>query len=161
MICELRIRNFAIIDSLNLEFSSGLNVITGETGSGKSVILEALGLLLGDRAASEMIRSGCNESEIQGLMSIDSSPALDEVEIEHAEEVVLRRLVSSAGKNRIYINGTLSSLRTLSGFGTEAVDIHGQFEHQSLLLEERQMDLLDKSGNLLGLRKEVKEAYKK
>ncbi len=162
MICELRIKNFAIIDSLDLEFSSGLNVITGETGSGKSVILEALGLLLGDRAASDMIRSGQNEAEVQGLLSIDFSPALANVGIEQEEEgVILRRLVSSAGKNRIYINNTLSNLRTLSGFGTEAIDIHGQFEHQSLLLEDRQMDLLDKSGDLLGLRKEVESFYRK
>lgn len=162
MICELRIKNFAIIDSLDLEFSSGLNVITGETGSGKSVILEALGLLLGDRAASDMIRSGQSEAEVQGLLSIDFSPALADVGIEQEEEgVILRRLVSSAGKNRIYINNTLSNLRTLSGFGAEAIDIHGQFEHQSLLLEDRQMDLLDKSGDLLGLRKEVESFYRK
>ncbi len=162
MISELKIKNFAIIDSLDLEFSSGLNVITGETGSGKSVILEALGLLLGDRAASDMIRSGCGEAEVQGLLSIDSSSALKAVGIEQEEEgVILRRLISVAGKNRIYINNTLSSLRTLSSFGAEAVDIHGQFEHQSLLLEDRQMDLLDKSGDLLGLRMEVETLYRK
>jgi len=144
MLRELRIKNLVLADSLEIEFAQGLNIITGETGSGKSVILEAIALLLGERASSDLIRTGCDEADIQGLIESSSGNSLAESGIDVAGDIVVRRVISASGRNRIYINGNLSSLKTLSEFGESTADMHGQFEHQALLSERNQLDQLDR-----------------
>jgi len=160
MLSELRIRQFTIINSLDLEFSSGLNVITGETGSGKSVILEALGILLGDRALSDTVRNGADAAELEGLLETSRIESLEEAGIPQDGEVVIRRLISRSGKNRIYINGILASARVLKAMGDSVADIHGQFEHQSLLMEEKQLELLDKGSGLLEMKNLMRNAWR-
>lgn len=144
MLRELRIKNLVLADLLEIEFAPGLNIITGETGSGKSVILEAIALLFGERASSDLIRTGCDEADIQGLIENANGCSLEESGIDVAGDIIVRRVISASGRNRIYINGTLSSLKTLSEFGESTADMHGQFEHQSLLSERNQLDLLDR-----------------
>ncbi|MBI5141611.1 MAG: DNA repair protein RecN [Nitrospirae bacterium] len=151
MLRELRIKNLVLADSLEIEFAPGLNIITGETGSGKSVILEAIALLLGERASSDLIRTGCDEAEIQGLIENANCVPLEQSGIDASGDIVVRRVISASGRNRIYINGTLSSLKTLSEFGESTADMHGQFEHQSLLSERNQLDLLDRCAGAKAL----------
>jgi DNA repair protein RecN (Recombination protein N) len=148
MLKELRIRNLAIIDDLFVRFSSGLNVLTGETGAGKSIIVDALGLALGDRAQSEMIKSGEKEGSVQAYFELDDYSQLPDFGIDMSEGILLRRVISSAGKNKAYINDTMVTLQALSEVGKALVDIHSQHEHQSLLSQEKQRMLLDSYGKL-------------
>lgn len=146
MLRELIIRNFAIIDSLSAEFLPGLNVISGETGTGKSIVVDALGLVLGERAQTDQIRSGEDEAEVQAYFEVDGNEALDALGVHAQDGVIVRRLVSRGGKSRAYVNGTLAHIRSLEDLGKLIVDIHGQNEHQSLLFPDRQMDLVDSFG---------------
>ena len=148
MLKELRIKNLAIIGDLAVRFSNGLNVLTGETGAGKSIIVDALGLALGDRAQSEMIRSGEQEGSVQAYFELDASVSLPDIGIDVSEDIVLRRTLSSSGKSRAYINDTMVTLQTLSEIGKSLVDIHSQHEHQSLLKTEKQRAMLDSYGRL-------------
>lgn len=149
MLKELRIRNLAIIEDLTIAFEKGLNVLTGETGAGKSIIVDALGLALGDRAQSDMIKSGAREATVQAYFEPDGSASFPDVGIDLSEGVVMRRVISSSGKSRSFINDTMVTLQTLSEVGRGLVDIHGQHEHQSLLLFEKQRQALDYYGRLL------------
>jgi DNA repair protein RecN (Recombination protein N) len=148
MLKELRIRNLAIIDDLFVRFGRGLNVLTGETGAGKSIIVDALGLALGDRAQSEMIKSGEKEGSVQAYFELDDYSPLPDLGIDMSEGILLRRVISSAGKNKAYINDTMVTLQALSEVGRALVDIHSQHEHQSLLSQEKQRLLLDSYGKL-------------
>jgi DNA repair protein RecN (Recombination protein N) len=148
MLKELRIRNLAIIDDLSVRFGRGLNVITGETGAGKSVIVDALGLALGDRAQSEMLKAGEKEGSVQAYFELDDYSDLPDIGINMSEGILLRRVISSAGKSKAYINDTMVTLQALSEVGSALVDIHSQHEHQSLLSQERQRLLLDSYGKL-------------
>jgi DNA repair protein RecN (Recombination protein N) len=143
MLRELRIRNLAIIDDLCVRFGRGLNVLTGETGAGKSIIVDALGLALGDRAQSEMIKSGEKEAMVQAFFEPGDYSSLADIGIDVSEGLLLRRIISSSGKSRAYINDTMVTLQTLSEVGRQLVDIHSQHEHQGLLLREKQRLLLD------------------
>jgi DNA repair protein RecN (Recombination protein N) len=148
MLKELRIRNLAIIDNLFVRFGRGLNVLTGETGAGKSIIVDALGLALGDRAQSEMIKSGEKEGSVQAYFELGDYSLLPDLGIDMSEGILLRRVISSAGKNKAYINDTMVTLQGLSEVGRTLVDIHSQHEHQSLLSQEKQRLLLDSYGKL-------------
>jgi DNA repair protein RecN (Recombination protein N) len=148
MLKELRIRNLAIIDDLLVRFGRGLNVLTGETGAGKSIIVDALGLALGQRAQSEMIKSGEKEASVQAFFEPEDYTALPDLGIDLSEGVLLRRVITSAGKSRAYINDTMVTLQGLSEVGRALVDIHSQHEHQSLLSREKQRLLLDSFGKL-------------
>lgn len=143
---ELKIKNFAIIDSLTVDFDRGLNIITGETGTGKSIVVDSMGLVLGDRAQTDQIKTGCNEAEIQALFEIERSPVLDDLDIDISEGIIIRRIISRGGKTRVYINDTLANVRTLAQLGEQLVDIHGQNEHQSLLFPDKQLELIDSFG---------------
>lgn len=149
MLAELSIKNFAIIDSLTLSFEKGLTVLTGETGAGKSIIIDAIQLLVGGRGSSEFVRYGENRAEIEGLFLIDDEghPFFErahEFGIETSEGmVVLRRDISSNGKSVCRINGKLVTIATLREIGSTLIDIHGQHEHQDLLNHERHLALLD------------------
>src|SRR5512144_762347 len=156
MLKELNIKNFAIIDQLRVEFAPGLNVFTGETGAGKSIVVDSLNLALGERASADLIRTGCQEAtveaafELNGRSTKEISALLSEqgIEVNTGEDLIVRRVLSSSGKNKVYINGSLANLATLAALGANLADIHGQHEHQSLLAADRQMDMLDAFGGL-------------
>jgi len=146
MLRELIIRNFAIIDSLSVEFRPGFNVISGETGAGKSIVVDALGLVLGERAQIDQIKAGQEEAEVQAYFDIEGVEALTALGIQAQEGVIVRRVVSRGGKSRAYVNDTLTSIRSLEDVGKLIAEIHGQNEHQSLLVPEKQLDLVDSYG---------------
>lgn len=151
MLIELTIRNFAVVSSLTVEFKDGLQVLTGETGAGKSVILDAISLLVGGRASTEYVRHGTNKAEIEGLFRVpEKHPAyalLNNLGIEIEEEMlVIRRDISTQGKSVCRVNGKLVTLAILRELGQVLVDIHGQHEHHSLLNEENHLHLLDSFG---------------
>ena len=148
MLIELRIRNFAVIEDLSLSLGPGLNVLTGETGAGKSIIVGALSLLLGERASSDVVRQGERSALLEAFFDLGARPALlgavGELGIP-AEDgfVLLRREVQAEGRNRAWINGSPAMVRTLAGLGRSLVDLHGQHEHQTLLRAREQREILD------------------
>lgn len=159
MLRQLRIKDFAIIDTLTVNFERGLNVLTGETGAGKSIIVDALGLTLGERAHTEMIRTGKDETTIDAYLDISDHPMLERVGIPAGEGLILRRSLSSSGKSRAYINDTMVNVQTLLEFGRSLVDIHGQHEHQSLLSMDNQRTIIDAYGKLLDERAEMERLF--
>jgi DNA repair protein RecN (Recombination protein N) len=159
MLRRLRIRDFAIIDSLAMDFGPGLNVLTGETGAGKSIVVDALGLTLGARASTDMIRTGKNETTVEAFFDIPAHPLLEKLGIPVEDGIILRRNLSSSGKSRAYINDTMVNVQTLSEVGSSLVDIHGQHEHQSLLSADNQRAILDAYGKLLDEREELEELF--
>jgi DNA repair protein RecN (Recombination protein N) len=163
MLLELAIRDFAIIESLDLSFGPGLNVFTGETGAGKSIIMEALGLILGDRASNDVVRTSSEESVVEAVFDISGSPggaeALEAAGLGASSELVIKRVVQRAGRNRIYINGGLAALSTLSDLGGRLIDIYGQGEHQSLARPEEHIEALDSFAGLKVLRDAMREAH--
>jgi DNA repair protein RecN (Recombination protein N) len=169
MLKELNIKNIAIIDQLRVEFAPGLNVFTGETGAGKSIIVDALNLALGERASAELIRTGCQEAVVEAAFELNGRARAEMTELlseqgigmEPGEDLIVRRVLSSSGKNKVYINGSLANLATLAAVGANLADIHGQHEHQSLLSLERQMELLDSFGGHGALLDEVFAAYRR
>ncbi len=161
MLEELRIYNFAIIDQLELTFSQGFNVITGETGAGKSIIIDAVQLLLGDRADPEMIRAGAEKASIEGVFTLNSEarrvivPILQREDLrgeEGEEYVVLAREVRRNGRSTARVNGIAVNQELLREIGDALVDIHGQSEHLSLLQPRAHIDLLDRYADLFEMR---------
>ncbi len=148
MLKELKIKNLAIISDLSVCFGEGLNVLTGETGAGKSIIVDALGLALGDRAQADMIRSGEGEASVQAYFEHDAAVSFPDIGIDISGDIVLRRTLSGSGKGRAFINDTMVTLQTLAEIGKLLVDIHSQHEHQSLLKAEKQRSMLDSYGRL-------------
>lgn len=159
MLRRLRIRDFAIIDTLAMEFGPGLNVLTGETGAGKSIVVDALGLTLGARAQTDMIRTGKNETSVEAYFDLPAHPHLERLGIPVEDGVILRRNLSSAGKSRAYINDTMVNVQTLLEVGRSLVDIHGQHEHQSLLSTDNQRAMLDEYGKLLDERGDMEKLF--
>jgi len=157
MLSHIHVRNFAIVTQLELDFGAGLTVLTGETGAGKSILLDALGLALGDRAASELIRHGEDRAEISVGFDVAGVPEakawLAERELEADGECIIRRTINRSGPSKAYINGQPSPVQALRELGEMLVDLHGQHEHQSLLKRDVQRQLLDDyagHGELLG-----------
>jgi DNA repair protein RecN (Recombination protein N) len=164
MLEELRIRNFAIIDNLELEFDSGFNVITGETGAGKSIIVDAVELLLGGKADNAMVRSGAEKATLEGVFMLTGAarsqvmPVLlreDLIDDHFAQAVTLTREIRSNGRSTARVNGVTVNLDILSEIGDTLVDIHGQSEHLSLLNPRSHIDLLDRYADLLEIREAV------
>ncbi|MEN8107046.1 MAG: DNA repair protein RecN [Pseudomonadota bacterium] len=151
MLTHIHIRNFAIVDEVDVEFDSGMTALTGETGAGKSILVDALGLVLGDRADSSVIRHGCERAEISAGFDAQDNPAvtawLAERELDMDGECQLRRIISREGRSRGFINGQPVPMQSLRELGEQLVDIHGQHEHQSLLRTTVQRQLLDAFGN--------------
>jgi DNA repair protein RecN (Recombination protein N) len=147
MLESIQIRNFAIIDALQLEFESGMSALTGETGAGKSILLDAIKLVAGDRAENDTIRTGCDKAEISVCFQLDGCEAarawLDEHEMDAAGECVLRRVLHANGRSKAFINGYNATLLQLRSLCDLLVDIHGQHEHQSLQRPRVQRQLLD------------------
>lgn len=157
MLRELRIKNFAVIDQLALDLGPGLNVLTGETGAGKSIILSALGLLSGGRVSSDIIRHGEDEATVEALFSTLSDVLREKIReggYDDEEELVIRRIISRTGKNRAYLNGSLCPATLLSEIGGHLIHIYGQHEHHALLRPETHLFLLDAYG---GIGKQVEE----
>src|SRR3954452_1006683 len=155
MLTTLRIKNLALVADLTLELRPGYNVITGETGAGKSILIGALNLVLGERADRTAIRSGSDSCAVEAVFDVSRlkaplKPFLEESGLEPCEDhqLVLKRTFTTAGTNRQFINGSPTSLNTLAKLGEWLVDIHGPHEHQSLLHPGRQLDLLDAFGKL-------------
>lgn len=164
MLLELNIRNLAIIDSLRLEFGEGLNVLTGETGAGKSIIIDAIDLILGDRAQTEFISTGSDELSVEALFDITGmvkvKMALEEAGIPvESNDLIVKRIITRSGRNKVYINSALSTLMVLTNVSHMLVDIYGQSGHQSLANTEDHLDILDSFGNLMLLREEMKRNF--
>ncbi|MBM4144536.1 MAG: DNA repair protein RecN [Lentisphaerae bacterium] len=158
MLQTLRVRDLAIVENVRVDFEPGLNVITGETGAGKSVIIGALGLVLGERADKTLIRAGCEQCGVEAAFRLPDpsavDAALDELGIPPCDDgqCVVRRIVSAAGGSRITINDSAATVQSLKRIGDLLVDIHGPYDHQSLLSRDFQLDLLDSYGHLWGPR---------
>ena len=160
MLKELRIKNLAIIDDLAVRFEGGLNVLTGETGAGKSILVDALSLALGSRAQADLVRSGEKEAIIQASFDVEGNDIPD-LGIDVSDGVILRRYISLSGKSKAYINDTIVSLQSLGEVGKSLVDIHGQHEHQSLMHIDKHRLLLDSYGKLHDDRAMVGSLYSK
>jgi DNA repair protein RecN (Recombination protein N) len=164
MLTELRIKNFAIIESLSLPLAAGFNVLSGETGAGKSIIVDALGLLLGERANADMIRTGTDRATVEGTFDIGSDRSLEAsldargIEVEEGL-VVLKREVSSAGRGRAWINGSSVTAAVLSDVGRLLVNLHGQHEAQTLIDPDSQRRILDVFAGAGDAAAEVKAAH--
>ncbi len=165
MLKSISIRNYAIIDEADSEFEPGLNIITGETGAGKSILVDALGLILGERASNEMIRAGTEKAVVEGVFSVASNrkikSLLEANGLDEQEVLILRREVSAKGQNRCFINDTPVNLALLKEAGDYLVDLHGQHEHQSLLRPQTHIEYLDDFGGLDGLLGEYRRSYDK
>ncbi len=159
MLKELRIKNLAIIDDLTVRFEGGLNVLTGETGAGKSIIVDALSLALGSRAHADLVRSGEKEAMIQAYFDVEGDDIPD-LGIDVSDGLILRRSLSPSGKSKAYMNDIMISLQNLGEIGKCLVDIHGQHEHQSLMDIDRHRALLDSYGKLHEDRDRVGELYR-
>ena len=166
MLCQLSIENIALIDKLSLELKDGLNILSGETGAGKSIIIDSLNFVLGERADKSLIRFGTDKASVEAVFEDYDTPAVDayleDLGIEREDVLVLRRKMSVDGKNECRINGRISTLSTLKGLTELLVDIHGQHEHQSLLKSANHVTLLDKLGEkkIAKLKEDVENDYK-
>ncbi len=165
MLRLLRIRNFALIRELEIEFGDGLNLLTGETGSGKSILVDAFGMLLGERSSQDMIRSDCDSAIVEGMFEIESEGALfrtlSDAGFENEEKLLLvRREISSSGRNRVFINGHLATLNLLKSIGEHLADIHGQQDQKSLLDLQTHLQWLDFYGDNGVLLEEVRKRFK-
>lgn len=167
MLAEIDITNFAIIEHLHLKFHHGFNVLTGETGAGKSIIIDAVGTLLGGRAQSEFLRAGADRTRVEGLFILDGAarentfPILDEIGVEHPDDtLIITREINREGRNICRINGRAVTLHVLQRIGERLIDIHGQSEHLSLLRVREHVDFLDRYGNLWEARARVAEKVK-
>ncbi len=163
MLQELTIRNFAIIDDLNISFPADLTVLSGETGAGKSIILNAVNLLLGSRANTTLIRTGAEVAELEALFQIapksDVANIMEQHGYDASEGLLVRRLISRNDNNRIYINGRLSTMQILNSITENLASISGQHAHQGLLKEDQHLLILDQFGGLMFLREEVFQCF--
>jgi len=165
MLTHLQIRDFAIIDLIELEVRAGLTVLTGETGAGKSIVVDALAMLTGGKGGAEVVRAGAERAELSATFDISESPAalrdlLAEQSVEAADELTVRRVIASDGRSRGYLNGVSVPLTLLREVGALIVDIHGQHEFQSLTRPGAQREMLDEFGKQMELAGSVREAHK-
>ncbi|HEX8687274.1 MAG TPA: AAA family ATPase, partial [Pyrinomonadaceae bacterium] len=170
MLALLNISNFALISELKVEFDRGLNLLTGETGSGKSIIVDALGVLIGDRFPTELIRAGERHASVEGLFTLGPHPQVEAI-LEEAGvaarsaggdvELVVRRELSAEGRGRVFVNNRLATLSLLKSLRPLLVDIHGQGTQQTLFDPETHLELLDAFADLAGRRARVAEAYRR
>jgi len=161
MLLEISIKNFAIIEAISLNFEKGMTVLTGETGAGKSIIIDAMNMMLGARAATDVIRHGAPKAEIEGLFSVENSHALqmifDEQGIELGDEIIIRREILQNGRSVSRVNGQMVNLSVLRSIGQYLVDIHGQHDQEELMRPQLHIQMLDGFGDADFL--ELKQAY--
>jgi DNA repair protein RecN (Recombination protein N) len=169
MLTLLNISNIALIDELRVEFDRGLNLLTGETGSGKSIIVDALGVLIGGRFTSDLLKAGETRASIEGLFQVARNPELEqmlrgagiEVDGRDANEIIIRRELAANGRNKIFINHQLATQALLRDLRPFLVDIHGQGEQQTLFNPDTHLELLDAYANVTTLSQEVAARYKR
>ncbi|MHB1224684.1 MAG: DNA repair protein RecN [Gemmatimonadaceae bacterium] len=164
MLIELRIRNFAIIEALTLPLAAGFNVLSGETGAGKSIIVGALGLLLGERASADLVRTGTDRATVEGVFEVAPDHAIIALLDERGVEVddgllVLRREIAASGRARAWVNGTTVTAGVLAEIGRQLVSLHGQHEAQTLLDAESQRRILDAFGGADATASEVRDSH--
>ena len=161
MLLEISIKNFAIIEAISLKFEKGMTVLTGETGAGKSIIIDAMNMMLGARATTDVIRHGAPKAEIEGLFSVENSHALqmifDEQGIELGDEIIIRREILQNGRSVSRVNGQMVNLSVLRSIGQYLVDIHGQHDQEELMRPQLHIHMLDGFGDTDFL--ELKQAY--
>ena len=164
MLAQLTISNFAIVRELEIDFHNGMTAITGETGAGKSIAIDALGLCLGGRAEADMVRAGASRADLCARFSLKDTPAaqrwLEENQLEEGSECLLRRVISSDGRSRGFINGTAVPLSQLRELGQVLIQIHGQHAHQLLLKPEHQRTLLDGYAGEYALTQQMAQHYR-
>ncbi|WP_075187861.1 DNA repair protein RecN [Teredinibacter haidensis] len=164
MLTHLHITDFTLVDQLDLELDKGLTTITGETGAGKSIMLDALGLAMGDRTDADKIRPGCKKADIHASFDISAldyaQKWLAEHELADGDDCILRRVITAEGRSRAFINGQTVTLNQLRSLGEMLINIHSQHEHQSLLDSKTHQRLLDAFGGLRPLAKQVKDTYR-
>ena len=163
MLVNLQVRDFAIVDRIAVEFEPGMTVLTGETGAGKSILVDALGLVLGERGGSKLVRSGAKRAEFSAEFDLSGLPRtrawLEEQALDEDDQCLLRRVVNSDGRSRAFINGNAVPVQQLKTLGEMLIDIHGQHFHQSLGRRAIQRDLLDHYGGLQALREQTADAF--
>ena len=163
MLVNLQVRDFAIVDRIEVEFEPGMTVLTGETGAGKSILVDALGLVLGDRGGGKLVRSGAKRAEFSADFDVSALPRarawLEEQALDEDNQCLLRRVVSSDGRSRAFINGNAVPVQQLKTLGEMLIDIHGQHFHQSLGRRAVQRDLLDHYAGLQALREQTADAF--
>ena len=165
MLVALQVRDFAIVDRIEVEFDGGMTVLTGETGAGKSILVDALGLVLGERGSQQLVRKGARRAEFSAEFDVSSLPKvcawLEQQALDEERTCFLRRVISAEGRSRAFINGNAVPLQQLKTLGDMLLDIHGQHFHQSLGRRDVQRNLLDHYGGLLKQRDATGEAYEK
>ena len=163
MLKSLQAKNFAIIDEIDIVFNEGMIVLTGETGAGKSILVDALSLVLGERGGSNLIRDSDKRAEFSAEFVIDKHKRaklwLSDQSLDDNDDCVLRRIVNPDGRSRAFINGNQVNLQTLKSLGELLVDIHGQHFHQSLGKTEVQRELIDHFGDLLSLKNKINATF--
>lgn len=163
MLTHLSIRNFAVVKSLDIDFKQGMTAITGETGAGKSISVDALGLCLGDRADSGMVRTGADKAEVTAGFDVSQLPLayewLNEHELADNQEVLIRRIISSEGRSKAFINGSPVPLQQLKNLGQYLLSIHGQHAHQQILKPEQQLNLIDQYAEHNALLQKTSDSY--
>jgi len=163
MLKSLKIKNYALIENIEVSFGKGLNIITGETGAGKSILIGALGMILGERATTETIRKGTKKTIVEAVFDVSNNSTmkklLEQNNFDWDDELIIRREVSVKGNNRNFVNDTPATLGFIKEIGNLLVDIHGQHEHQSLLRPGTHIKMLDEYGNYGELLNEYKEQY--
>ena len=163
MLCHLTIQNYTLVNELDIEFANGMTVVTGETGTGKSIMLDALALTLGSRADNAMIAQGSSRAEIHATFDIANNQEallwLEQRDLGNDHTCILRRVINRDGRSRAFINGVPGTLNDISSFGNLLVDIHSQHEHQSLLKTDTHRRLLDEFGSLTDSAASVLECY--
>lgn len=165
MLLELTLKNFTIIDELSVSFSEGLNVLTGETGAGKSIIVDAINLILGEKASADIVRSDKDEAQIEALFDIKGNTGLKERLFSFGfeakgDELLIKRVISRAGRSRLFINGSIATFLILEQIVDGLIDIFSQHNHQTLLKEENHLKVLDEFGGLKSLSQRVSEIYR-
>jgi len=165
MLRTLYIKHYALIEEISVEFGRGLNILTGETGAGKSILIDALSLLLGDRASTEIIRKGSEKAIVEGTFAVSGisrvNSLLKDNEVESQDDLIVRREISIKGQNRCFLNDSPVSLALLKEVGDALVDLHGQHDHQALLHPETHIDFLDDFSGHEGLLAEYRQSYQK
>lgn len=163
MLMNLQVRDFAIVDKIDIEFEPGMTVLTGETGAGKSILVDSLGLVLGERGNAQLVRDGAKRAEFAAQFDVSALPAvvawLEDQALDLDDDCLLRRVINSDGRSRAFINGNSVPLSQLKAIGELLLDIHGQHFHQSLGRREIQRDLLDHFGGLLETRAQIATQY--
>lgn len=165
MLSQLTISDFAIISHLEINFQPGLNILSGETGAGKSIIINAVNLILGGRASADLIRSGAREARVEALFNLPENQFLEQfltsMGFPFNGELLIKRTISHGGRNRVMINGSIATLQTLSRVGTRMISISGQHEHQLLLKPDNHLYLLDDFGGLTNEREKLTEIFRR